>query len=149
MPHQHFMHSLPAEILLVEDNPGDIRLLQEAFKEGGLTCKLNVARDGEQAMAYLHQEGSYTHSPRPVLILLDLNLPRMDGREVLAEIKKESRLCRIPVVVLSTSTSHEDVQKAYELHANCYLPKPSDLDSLVHLSRAIECFWLKNALLPA
>jgi chemotaxis family two-component system response regulator Rcp1 len=149
MPHEHFMHSLPAEILLVEDNPGDIRLLQEAFKEGGLTCKLNITRDGEQAMAYLHQEGSYAHSPRPVLILLDLNLPRMDGREVLAEIKKESRLCRIPVVVLSTSTSHEDVQKAYELRANCYLPKPGDLDSLVHLSKAIECFWLKNALLPA
>jgi chemotaxis family two-component system response regulator Rcp1 len=149
MPHQEIRRSLPAEILLVEDNPGDIRLLQEAFKEGGLTCRLNIARDGEQAMAYLHQEGSYAASPRPTLILLDLNLPRKNGREVLAEIKQEQKLCRIPVVILSTSISHEDVQQAYELHANCYLPKPSDLDSLVRLSKVIECFWLKSALLPA
>lgn len=134
MSYQRFTRSLPAEVLLVEDNPGDIRLMLEAFKEGGLTCRLNITRDGEQAMAYLHQKGVYAESPRPALILLDLNLPRKDGREVLAEIKQENKLCRIPVVILSTSTSHEDVQKAYELHANCYLPKPGDLDSLIYLS---------------
>jgi chemotaxis family two-component system response regulator Rcp1 len=141
-------HLSPAEILLVEDNPGDIRLLQEAFKEGGLTCRLNITRDGEQAMAYLHQEGPYTRSPRPSLILLDLNMPRMDGRELLAEIKSERKFARIPIVILSTSTNQEDIQKAYELHANCYLPKPSDLDSLVQLSKVIEGFWLNAALLP-
>ncbi|HLX42613.1 MAG TPA: response regulator [Bryobacteraceae bacterium] len=142
------LHLSPVEILLVEDNPGDIRLLQEAFKEGGLTCRLNITRDGEQAMAYLHQEGPYTQSPRPALILLDLNMPRMDGRELLAEIKSEREFSRIPVMILSTSTDQEDIQKAYELHANCYLPKPSDLDSLVQLSKVIEGFWLNAALLP-
>ena len=138
----------PVEILLVEDNPGDVRLLQEAFKEGGLTCRLNITRDGEQAMAYLHKQGPYAESPRPSLILLDLNMPRMDGRELLAEIKSERKLSRIPIVILSTSTDQKDIQKAYELHANCYLPKPSDLDSLIQLSKVIEGFWLNAALLP-
>jgi CheY-like chemotaxis protein len=136
------------EILLVEDNPGDIRLLQEAFKEGGLTCRLAITRDGEQAMAYLHKEGPYAESPRPSLILLDLNMPRMDGRELLAVIKSERMFSRIPVMILSTSTDQEDIQRAYDLHANCYLPKPSDLDSLVQLSKVIEKFWLNAALLP-
>jgi two-component system, chemotaxis family, response regulator Rcp1 len=143
------LHPSPVEILLVEDNPGDIRLLQEAFKEAGLTCRLNITRDGEQAMAYLHRAGPYATSPRPSLILLDLNMPRMDGRELLAAIKSERRFCRIPVMILSTSTDLEDIQRAYELHANCYLPKPSDLDSLVQLSKVIEVFWLNAALLPA
>jgi two-component system, chemotaxis family, response regulator Rcp1 len=142
------LHPSPVEILLVEDNPGDIRLLQEAFKEGGLMCRLNITRDGEQAMAYLHNEGPYAQSPRPCLILLDLNMPRMDGRELLAEIKSERKFSRIPVMILSTSTDQEDIQRAYDLHANCYVPKPSDLDSLVQLSKVIERFWLNAALLP-
>jgi chemotaxis family two-component system response regulator Rcp1 len=142
------LHPSPVEILLVEDNPGDIRLLQEAFKEGGLMCRLNITRDGEQAMAYLRNEGPYAQSPRPRLILLDLNMPRMDGRELLAEIKSERKFSRIPVMILSTSTDQEDIQRAYDLHANCYVPKPSDLDSLVQLSKVIERFWLNAALLP-
>jgi CheY-like chemotaxis protein len=133
----------------VEDNPGDIRLIQEAFKEGGFSSRLNVARDGEQALAFLRQEGVYSKSPRPAFILLDLNLPRKDGREVLAEIKKEKGLRQIPVVILSTSTSKEDVLRAYDLHANCYVPKPLDVDKLVQLGRALEDFWLSIAILPA
>jgi chemotaxis family two-component system response regulator Rcp1 len=138
----------PFQILLVEDNPGDIRLLQEAFKESGLTCTLNITRDGEQAMAYLLRQGAYAQCPRPSLILLDLNMPRMDGRELLARIKKQPEFSCIPVVILSTSTAREDIQKAYELHANCYVPKPTDLDTLIHLSKAIGGFWLNSALLP-
>lgn len=137
------------EILLVEDNPADIRLIQEAFKEGGIFSHLNITRDGEQAMAYLRQEGTYSRSPRPAFILLDLNLPRKDGREVLAEIKGDTSLRRIPVVVLSTSTSVEDVRFAYDLHANCYVPKPLDVDQLVQLGRTLEEFWLSTVLLPA
>ncbi|MGH9559514.1 MAG: response regulator [Bryobacteraceae bacterium] len=136
----------PAEILLVENNPGDVRLLQEAFKEADLICKLNVARDGEQALAFLYHQDPYANSRRPDLILLDLNLPRKDGREVLAEIKREKSLKRIPVVILSTSTRQEDIQKAYDLHANCYIPKPEDLESLVKLSHAIETFWFRSAI---
>ena len=139
----------PVEILLVEDNPGDIRLMQEAFKEGKFLSRLNVARDGEQALAFLRRQGSYADSPRPVFILLDLNLPRKDGREVLAEIKREKSLRQIPVVVMSTSTSVEDVQTAYDLHANCYIPKPADLDKLIQLGKLIERFWLNTAVLPA
>jgi chemotaxis family two-component system response regulator Rcp1 len=136
------------EILLVEDNPGDIRLIQEAFRDGQVHSHLNIARDGEQAMAYLRQEGTYSKSPRPAFILLDLNLPRKDGREVLAEIKKDKSLRQIPVVVLSTSTSEEDVRRAYDLHANCYVPKPLDVEQLMHLGRALEEFWLGTVLLP-
>jgi two-component system, chemotaxis family, response regulator Rcp1 len=149
MPTRKAASRKSAEILLVEDNPGDIRLMQEAFKEGGFASKLNVARDGEQAMAFLRQEGPYGKSARPSLILLDLNLPRKDGREVLAEIKKEKHLRHIPVLVLSTSTSTEDIRRAYDLHANCYIPKPADLETLVELGRVIEDFWLGKALLPA
>ena len=136
------------EILLVEDNPGDIRLMQEAFKEGGFSSRLSVTRDGEQAMAFLHHQGPYANSPRPDLILLDLNLPRKDGREVLAELKQEASLRQIPVVVLSTSTSPEDVRTSYDLHANCYIPKPVDLDTLIELGKVIEHFWLGTAILP-
>jgi CheY-like chemotaxis protein len=135
------------EVLLVEDNPGDIRLVQEAFKEGGFPCKLHVTRDGEQAMAFLHQEPPYADSPRPTLILLDLNLPRKDGREVLSEIKHEEGLRKIPVMVMSTSTRAEDIDKAYDLHANCYIPKPVDVEGLVELGRLIERFWLNAAVL--
>jgi len=136
------------EVLLVEDNPGDIRLIQEAFNEGDILSHLNVTRDGEQAMAYLRQEGTYSRSPRPAFILLDLNLPRKDGREVLEEIKRDESLRQIPVVILSTSTNVEDVRRAYDLHANCYVPKPIDMDQLVQLGKSLEDFWSKTVLLP-
>lgn len=133
----------------MEDNPGDIRLIQEAFKEGGFSTRLSVTRDGEQAIAFLRRQGDYSKSPRPAFIILDLNLPRKDGREVLAEIKKDDNLRQIPVVILSTSTSTEDVLRAYDLHANCYVPKPLDIEHLVKLSRSLEEFWLTTAILPA
>jgi chemotaxis family two-component system response regulator Rcp1 len=135
------------EILLVEDNPGDIRLMQEAFQEGRLASRLNIARDGEQALAFLRREKPYESSPRPAVILLDLNLPRKDGREVLLEIKKEPSLRQIPVVVLSTSTRAADISAAYDLHANCYIPKPVDLDKLIEVGKIIEQFWLHTAIL--
>lgn len=138
----------PVEILLVEDNPGDIRLIQEAFKEGGVSSRLNIARDGEQALAFLRQEGVFAKSPRPAFILLDLNLPRKDGREVLYEIKRDKALRQIPVVILSTSTAAEDVRRAYDLHANCYVPKPLDVEKLVQLGKSLEEFWLSTAILP-
>jgi len=138
----------PVEILLVEDNLGDIRLIQEAFKEGGISSHLNIVRDGEQALAFLRQEGTYSKSPRPAIVLLDLNLPRKDGREVLTEIKKDKALRQIPVVILSTSTAPEDVRRAYDLHANCYVPKPLDLEKLVQLGKSLEEFWLTTAILP-
>jgi chemotaxis family two-component system response regulator Rcp1 len=136
------------EILLVEDNPGDIRLIQEAFKEGGISSHLNITRDGEQALSFLRREGVYSQSPRPAFILLDLNLPRKDGREVLAEIKRDKDLRQIPVVVLSTSTNKDDVHRAYDLHANCYISKPLEMDRLVQLGRTLEDFWLTTATLP-
>jgi chemotaxis family two-component system response regulator Rcp1 len=144
--HELLLHGR-GQLLLVEDNPGDIRLVQEAFKEGGFPCTLHITRDGEQAMAFLHQESPYAHSPRPTLILLDLNLPRKDGREVLSEIKNEEGLRKIPVMVMSTSTRAEDIDKAYDLHANCYIPKPVDVEGLVELGRLIERFWLTAAVL--
>jgi two-component system, chemotaxis family, response regulator Rcp1 len=134
-----------AQVLVVEDNAGDIRLLKEAFKEAGIRCKLHFARDGEEAMAFLNQQ--FADSPRPSIILLDLNLPRKDGREVLAEIKHDQGFLRIPVVVLSTSTNIEDVHMAYDLHANCYIPKPPDLDTLIGIGKVIEGLWLKVAVL--
>ena len=138
MPLRKHAHREPVEILLVEDNPGDIRLIQEAFKESGFASHLHIARDGDQALAFLRQQGEYSGSPRPAFIILDLNLPRKDGREVLAEIKSEKGLRQIPVVILSTSTSTEDVMRAYDLHANCYVPKPLDIDHLVQLGRSLE-----------
>jgi two-component system, chemotaxis family, response regulator Rcp1 len=139
----------PAEILLVEDNAGDIRLIKEAFKDGGFSSHLNITRDGEQALAFLRQQGAYSRSPRPAFIILDLNLPRKDGREVLAEIKKDSGLRQIPVVILSTSTSIEDITRAYDLHANCYISKPLEVENLARLGRSLEDFWLSTAILPA
>ena len=138
----------PIEILLVEDNPGDIRLTQEALKEGRIHNNLNVVRDGISALDYLQQKGAYTKATRPDLILLDLNLPKMDGREVLAKIKSDPRLKRIPVVILTTSKNEEDILKTYNLHANCYITKPVDLEQFFEVVRSIEDFWLTIVRLP-
>jgi chemotaxis family two-component system response regulator Rcp1 len=148
VPNRKPSPDIPVEILLVEDNAGDIRLIQEAFKEGGFASRLSIARDGEQALAFLRREKPYTDSPRPVLILLDLHLPRKDGWEVLAEIKQEVGLRHIPVLVLSNSISTEDVHRAYDLNANCYIQKPPDLEKLVRVGRQIEAFWLGTVVLP-
>jgi len=137
------------EILLVEDNPGDIRLTQEALKEGGFAYQLRIARDGVEAMTILHREGENANAPLPDLILLDLNLPRKDGREVLAEIKSDDELKRIPVVILTTSEAAKDVQKVYALHANCYIIKPVNLDNFIETIKSIESFWLNTVKLPA
>jgi CheY-like chemotaxis protein len=138
----------PIEILLVEDNPGDVRLTVEALKDGKIRNNLNVVRDGVQAMAFLHQQEPYDKVARPDLILLDLNLPRKDGREVLAEIKRTPGLQHIPVVVLTTSDARPDIQRSYELHANCYITKPVDLEQFIQVVRSIEGFWLTIVRLP-
>ncbi len=136
------------EILLVEDNPGDVRLTQEVLRDGKLHNNLHVAEDGIEALEFLRRVGSYADAPRPDLVLLDLNLPKKDGREVLAEIKADSNLKRIPVVVLTTSKAEEDVFKAYDLHANCYITKPVDLDQFITVVRSIEEFWFTIVKLP-
>jgi two-component system, chemotaxis family, response regulator Rcp1 len=138
----------PIEILLVEDNPGDVRLAIEAMREGNVVNHLSVVSDGEAAMAFLRRECGYTVAPRPDLILLDLNLPRKDGREVLAEIKSDPALRGIPVVVLTTSGSEEDILNAYSLHANCYINKPVDLDQFIRVLRSIRDFWFSVVRLP-
>lgn len=138
----------PVEILLVEDNPGDVRLTQEAFKEAKVRNNLYVAGDGVEALAFLRQQGLHRSAPRPDLILLDLNLPRKDGREVLAEIKADDNLRRIPVVILTTSSAEEDILRTYDLHANCYITKPVDLDQFVKVVQSIENFWLTIVKLP-
>ena len=138
----------PIEILLVEDNPGDVRLTIEALKEGKVSNHLSVARDGVEAIAFLRREGPYTQASRPDLILLDLNLPKKDGREVLAEIKEDSSLRRIPVVVLTTSKAEEDILRTYDLHANCYITKPVDLEQFISVVRSIDDFWLSVVRLP-
>ena len=138
----------PIEILLVEDNPGDARLAKEALKEAKVHNNLNVAKDGEEAMEFLYRRGKHQQAPRPDLILLDLNLPRKDGREVLAEIKAHDDIKRIPVVVLTTSEAEEDVLKAYHLNANCYVTKPVDLDQFIKVVKSIEDFWLTIVKLP-
>ncbi len=139
----------PIEVLLVEDNPADVRLTQEAFKEGRVTNHLNVVNDGVEAMDFLHREGKYTAAPRPDLILLDLNLPRKNGREVLEEIKADPSLRRIPVMILSTSRADQDLHGAYNLHANCYIAKPVDLDQFLNVVRSIEHFWFNIVTLPS
>lgn len=139
----------PIDILLVEDNPGDVRLTQETFKESKILNTMHVVRDGVEAMAFLRQEGEYADAPRPDLILLDLNLPRKDGREVLEEIKDDDQLRRIPVVVLTISYAEEDVLRAYDLHGNCYITKPIDLDQFIKVVRGIEDFWLTIVRLPS
>ncbi len=139
----------PIEILLVEDNPGDVRLTIEALKEAKVINHLTVVKDGIEALAFLRRQGSHSSAPRPHLIVLDLNLPRKDGREVLADIKADDNLKRIPVVVLTTSQDEQDVLKSYNLHANCYITKPVDLDQFVRVVRSIEDFWLGIVVLPA
>ena len=136
------------QILLVEDNPGDIRLTQEALKEGDLPNNLNVVKDGVEAVAYLRKEREYADKPRPDLILLDLNLPKKDGREVLAEIKEDDQLKHIPVVILTTSDAEQDIIKVYKLHANCFITKPVDLDEFMRVVRQIEDFWFGIVQLP-
>jgi len=138
----------PVEILLVEDNPGDVRLTLEAMKENKVYINMHVVEDGERAMAFLRQQGQYADMPRPDLILLDLNLPKKDGRQVLAEIKSDPGLKRIPVVILTTSAAEEDILKTYDLHANCYVTKPVDLDQFIKVVRSIEEFWLSIVKLP-
>ena len=135
----------PIEILLVEDNPGDVRLTIEALKEGKVLNKLHVVKDGVEAMDFLLGKNDH---PRPDLILLDLNLPKKDGREVLADIKKDPDLRRIPVVILTTSKAEQDILKSYDLHANCYITKPVDLTQFIEVIKAIEEFWLTVAILP-
>jgi CheY-like chemotaxis protein len=137
------------EILLVEDNPGDARLTIEALKEGKVLNNLNVVSDGVEALAYLRRQGTYAQAAKPDLILLDLNLPRMDGRQVLAEIKTDPSLMTIPVVVLTTSASEDDIARAYGSHANCYITKPVDLDQFLRVVQSIETFWLSLVKLPA
>jgi two-component system, chemotaxis family, response regulator Rcp1 len=138
----------PIDILLVEDNPGDADLAREALEGGKLNNKLFVVGDGEAAMDFLYQSGAYADVPRPDLILLDLNLPRKDGREVLADIKAHKDLKRIPVVILTTSQSEEDVLKSYNLHANCFITKPIDLNQFTKVVRSIEDFWFSIVVLP-
>jgi len=132
----------PIEILLVEDSDGDVRLTREALKEGRVANHVSVARDGVEALAFLRREPGYEDASRPDLILLDLNLPRKDGREVLAEIKTDPELRRIPVVILTTSKAEQDVFRAYDAHANCFINKPVDLDQFLNVIRSIEDFWL-------
>lgn len=136
------------QILLVEDNPGDVRLIREALRASPLRNALHVARDGDEAMAFLRREGPWAQAPRPNLILLDLNLPRKDGREVLSEIKADPDLKRIPVLVLTTSTAAEDVRRSYDAHANCYLTKPVRLDDFRRVIKLVEEFWLTAVRLP-
>ena len=137
------------QVLLVEDNPGDVRLTKEALKEGKLLNQLTVVGDGVEALSFLRRQGIYADAPQPELILLDLNLPKKDGREVLAEIKADPNLRRIPVVVLTTSSSEEDILKIYDLHANCYITKPVDLEQFMGVVKSIEDFWVSVVKLPS
>jgi CheY-like chemotaxis protein len=137
------------EILLVEDNPGDVRLTVEALKEGKMSNHLQIARDGVEALEILRQQSEYADAERPDLILLDLNLPKMDGREVLSEIKRDPALRRIPVVVLTTSDAEQDIARSYDLHANCYITKPVDITQFIEIVKSIEGFWLTIVKLPA
>ncbi|MEI8079627.1 MAG: response regulator [bacterium] len=138
----------PIEILLVEDNAGDARLAKEALKDSKIINNVNVVEDGVEAMAFLHRQGKYATCPRPDLVLLDLNLPKKDGREVLSEMKAADELKRIPVVVLTTSKAEEDIARSYDLHANCYITKPIDLVQFMKVIKSIEDFWLTVVKLP-
>ncbi|MDE2869805.1 MAG: response regulator [Chloroflexota bacterium] len=138
----------PIEILLVEDNPGDVRLTQEAVREARIRNTLNVVNDGEQAIAYVRRQGEYADQPRPDLILLDLNLPRKDGREVLQDLKCDPDLHRIPVVVLTSSEAEQDILRTYDLYANAYVTKPVDLEQFMHVVSSIQDFWLNIVKLP-
>jgi chemotaxis family two-component system response regulator Rcp1 len=138
----------PIEILLVEDNPGDVRLTVEALKDGKVLNQLHVVEDGVAALDFLYMRAPYTNVPRPDLILLDLNLPRKNGREILAEIKSDDSLKTIPVVILTTSEAEQDILRAYSLHANCYISKPVGYDQFTNIVRSIEAFWLTIVKLP-
>ena len=139
---------MPIEVLLVEDSPGDVRLTREAFRDAHTSINLHVVSDGVEAMAFLKHEGSHVDAPRPDIILLDLNLPRMDGREVLVHIKEDDSLKMIPTVILTTSDVEADIVKSYQLHANCYLSKPVQLDAFESLVKSINDFWLTKVKLP-
>jgi chemotaxis family two-component system response regulator Rcp1 len=139
----------PIQVLLVEDSPGDIRLTQEALKDAKIHINLHVVRDGEQAMSFLMREGEHANAPRPDLILLDLNLPKKDGREVLQEIKESPTLKIIPVVILTTSAAEADILRSYLLHANCYITKPVSLDGFLTVVKSIEDFWMSVVRLPS
>lgn len=136
------------EILLVEDNPGDVRLVQEAMRAAKMRNRMHVVEDGVEAIEFLQRQGRFGDAPRPDLILLDLNLPRKDGREVLAEVKADPNLKRIPVVVLTTSAAEEDVLRAYNLHANCFVTKPVEFDQFMQVVKAIDGFWVSVVTLP-
>ena len=136
------------EVLLVEDNPGDVRLTREALREGKMRNNLSVAPDGVEALAFLRREGKYADAPRPHVILLDLNLPKKDGREVLEEVKADPMLRSIPVVILTSSEAERDIAQAYALHANCYVTKPVDLDQFITVVKSIEDFWFTIVKLP-
>ncbi len=138
----------PAEILLVEDSPGDVRLTQEAFKEGKIRNNLHVVEDGVEAIAFLRHKGKYASAPRPDLVLLDLNLPKKNGLDVLAEIKSDENLKTIPVVMLTISNSERDILKSYDQHANCFITKPIDIDQFLTVVKSIESFWLTIVKLP-
>jgi CheY-like chemotaxis protein len=142
------MSGRPIEILLVEDNPGDVRLTREALNEGHVRNNLTVAKDGAEALAMVRRQPPYDVAPRPDLVLLDLNLPKLDGRQVLAEMKADPELRRIPVVVLTTSKAEEDVMRSYDLYANSYITKPVDFDQFIKVVQSIEDFWLTIVTLP-
>jgi CheY-like chemotaxis protein len=139
----------PIEVLLIEDSPGDVRLTREAFKDAKVHVNLNVASDGAEAMEFLNREGKHAGAPRPDLILLDLNLPKKDGREVLEEVKESPTLKSIPVVILTTSASDADILRSYRLHANCYITKPVGLDGFLEVVKSIDDFWLTVVKLPS
>jgi CheY-like chemotaxis protein len=141
--------SRPVNILLIEDNPGDVRLAQEAFKEGNINVDLNVAMDGMEAINYLRKVGEFSSATTPDLVLLDLNLPKKDGREVLSDIKADPTLRSIPVVILTTSNAEQDILNSYNLHVNCYINKPVDFDRFFDIIQKIEDFWLNIAILPS
>ncbi len=142
------MVTSPIEILMVEDSPGDARLTIEALKDAKVLNRISVVEDGVDAMAFLRREGKHADAPRPDLILLDLNLPKKDGREVLAEVKGDPGLAQIPVVVLTTSQAEQDILQSYQLHANCYITKPVDLDQFMTVIKSVESFWLSVVRLP-
>jgi two-component system, chemotaxis family, response regulator Rcp1 len=143
-----YRQSRPVEVLLVEDNPGDVRLTQEALKDGRVLVNLTVAADGVEALDILHRTGAHASKARPDLILLDLNLPKKNGREVLEVIKADDDLKQIPVIVMTTSKAEQDIHRAYHLNANCYVTKPVDLDEFLNVVRSIEDFWLTIVTLP-
>lgn len=147
----HVTHTggTPIQVLLVEDNPGDVRLTREAFKDAKVHLEMHVVNDGVEAIEFLNQRGGYENSPRPDLILLDLNLPRKDGRDVLAEVKADPSLKSIPVVILTTSASDVDIESSYLLHANCYITKPVDLEGFLTVVRSIDNFWFSVVKLPS